>query len=252
MTNNKSDKLVMVYQLARVGSFAVFKRLQSLSLNPQHIHYITCPSSLPQVHRESSQYCRKLLDKNADTKVITIAREPISRNLSRFWRAYFQFLGPNKVKSLGLQHANDKFVEWLDNGNIPIPYDPNPAPGECLKTCMAFEPLRWFDREFKPTLGIDVYDLDSPKNGPVFYEKGNINLLITRTEDLRNAGRDLTMLLDRPVPALDVINSSFALPEVKKKIKIPKQVLDKYYNTNYTRHFYTDEEIAQFYERWST
>ena len=37
----------------------------------------------------------------------------------------------------------------------------------------------------------------------------------------------------------------------KKNIQLPRSYVDYYYNSKFMKHFYTEEDIQKFYQKWS-
>ncbi len=255
---------ILIYQLARVGSKSIEASLSDVGLNPLQLHYITCENDLPPRHeerRKRAEHMLNNLDKLNRLNVITIARDPIERNISRFWIGYHHNLTLEKLERLGMQHASDTFNKWLADGNIRIPYyrkdRPALSPG-VTELHSATEPLRWFDKEFKPTMGVDVYKLPKPHGKAVFHKKGKINIMIVRTEDLRKIYKNAAKQFLGKNVGLGNRNGSGGwtkkpalYTQFKRMVKVPRNILDKYYNHHYTKHFYSDEEIANLYRRWS-
>src|SRR5262249_53315800 len=119
-------------------------------------------------------------------------------------------------------------------------------------------PVRWFDREFAPALGIDVYEHPfDPAAGHTAIETPAVRVLLLRQEAHARAPAPLGRFLGRsgpvPVPGR---NEATTKPyggryaEFVASARLPDDVLDAAYRSRYARHFYADSEREQFRRRW--
>ena len=75
-----------------------------------------------------------------------------------------------------------------------------------------------------------------------------IKALIIRTENLTtNLNEALTQYLDKPITTPIKNDNAKTCP----KPKYNKQFVDQYYNNDFTRHFYTEQEIQEFKQKWT-
>ena len=209
--------------MAKVGSSSTYIKLRELGLEPIHFHWINNAAGLSSLieHRKYK----------TSFKIITMARDPVARNLSGFWAAKHR--RPNKQT---LKHLLRDYNQWL-------------------KSEMRMQPLIWFDNQLKKYFGVNVYQTTFPKErGYETYKKDNIEVLVMRTEDLTKvAPQAVSNFLDIDFGSLRHLNSG-KKPGIYKKfkqhLKMPKKYLDEMYNSKYARHFYTDNEIESFYRKW--
>lgn len=107
-------------------------------------------------------------------------------------------------------------------------------------------PLRWFNEDFHPAVGLNVYDHPfDVLNGFGKIEAPGFNIMMYRYEQLEQMQRQLANFVDRPefslerrnatedkdIPAnvLEVLNEGRNL--------IPTTLVDRIYETRYARHF---------------
>ncbi len=107
-------------------------------------------------------------------------------------------------------------------------------------------PLRWFNEDFHPAVGVNVYDHPfDVLNGFGKIEASGFNIMMYRYEQLEQMQRQLANFVDRPefslerrnatedkdIPAnvLEVLNEGRNL--------IPTTLVDRIYETRYARHF---------------
>ena len=121
----------------------------------------------------------------------------------------------------------------------------------------------WFINELKPNLQIDVYKhpFDHQK-GYQIIEENNIHLLIIRLENLNDVWETATLdwlgeerlargpiALRRENEASNKIIANL-YKEVKASIKFDLELIEKVYSTQYAKHFYSEEELYQFKQKW--
>jgi Putative capsular polysaccharide synthesis protein len=120
------------------------------------------------------------------------------------------------------------------------------------------EPLRWFDREFAPALGIDVFEhpFDTERGYGVI-ETPSARVLILRQENLASAPDALARFLgrDRSVPVAprnQAATKGYAATyrEFLDAVRVPADVCDEAYGSRYARHFYADSELVRLRRRW--
>jgi len=91
------------------------------------------------------------------------------------------------------------------------------------------------------------------------YRRNNVDLLLIRLENLNQCAAaafkefldiDGFTLIDANVASEKVYAPLYK--EMKGRIRLPESYLDAMYQSKYTRHFYSEEEIRRFRERWRT
>lgn len=232
----KKEKVILIYQMGKVGSASVYSTLKKNYYNCVHVHYLL-PSNIDNLISEKSKTIKfnlfpivgrfvynNIILKKKDVYIITIIRNPIERNISAFFQNILKFEGVN-YKLIEMEQLKQDF---LNNYNHEIP-------------------LAWFDKEFYPTTGINIYDYDFDKSkGYLIMESNNIKLLIYKLElDDRNK---------------EIILAKF-LNSNKSRIKLEKTNLstNKGYSDIYKKFknnsIYSDEMItkikqSKFYKKF--
>ncbi len=257
--------IVVVHQMARVGSITVVRALRRALphanlfhthyLNPATIRYFEAESDRifavtgrPGLHRELLA-ARWLAPRLRDGvrrpwRVVSLVRDPIARTVSAFFR-HFAYAHPQ----LGAPFRDDI-------GNVQ----------RLLRLYLeasTFEhdfALGWFDREVRDVFGIDVYAQPFPHAaGHAVYADGGgaCELLVMRLEDLDRIGAGaLERFLGATGVQFATENSadreSYAASyrALLEELRLTNDYLDRMYGSRLARHFYSDHELAAFRARW--
>jgi hypothetical protein len=241
---------IAIYQMGKVGSTTFLRSLEECGLFPVfHMHMMN-PQNIEDIRREHVEVGMKLesdnvahniynyiIKNNKPINIISPVRDPISRNISAFFQNYRRFTGSvYKGSIFKVDDLNDIFLRNYKH-NVP---------------------LEWFDAEMKEVTGIDVYKYEFPRDvGWQVIEKGNSKLLVFKC-DLSDG--DIEGILSRQL-GLDefkIIRSNLASDkaysgvyrEFLDKIVLPTSYVDRMLGSKYTKHFYSEEEIAKFRSRW--
>jgi hypothetical protein len=166
--------------------------------------------------------------------VITTVREPIAQAVS----AFFHGGGPRGALDEG-STIETLAAAIVDDGWIRAP-------------------LRWFDREFAPALGIDVFEHGfDTERGHAVIESPTARVLLIRQESLAGApaalGEFLGLAQAVAVPVRnDATTKAYAASyrDFLRAVRIPRSVRDEAYGSRYARHFYADSELVRLHERW--
>lgn len=230
----KTTPKILVFQMAKVGSSSVYHRIKDLGLNPAHFHTMG-----------GGKWGNKMSRKQFEVhpwRIITLVRDPVARNISRYWAAKHK-RGANP----SIEHLIEDKIKWV---------------GTRKGTRIGFV-LSWFNKQIKPFFGIDVYDTPFPKDiGYKHYSHRNTKMVLIRTEDLNKVGPTaISQLIGVNFEGMYSINTasdnvkggdhSRKYEEFKKRLKLPENYLDRMYTSEMVQHFYTPEEIESFYKKWA-
>ena len=264
---------IIIFQMGKVGSKSVRRSLEALNLDMAiyHSHLLTKEridetekkrKKFFRTERESylrrpwlNQFLRKEICRKGDGKkwkVITLTRDPVARNVSTF----FENLEVRAVNN------NESFEIQSDYYDI-LPFTLSLDEVDALFN-LFFEKLRhdtplvFFDYELKGAFGLDVYAEQFPKSiGYKIYQNNLADVLLIRLEDLdscaRQAFKEFLDIQDFALKEENIgANKNYA--ELYKKftetINLPESYLDKFYQSKFMRHFYTEQEIISFREHW--
>jgi Putative capsular polysaccharide synthesis protein len=251
---------VLVYQMGKVGSSSVYFSLKELGIKPVfHPHFLlpflvrddrevfdeSIKSSLKMkfkkiVARRNGYFIYKnIIAAKRKVKVISLTREPISRNISAFFQSFERETGKR------YEDANFTPQELTD---IFIKFYPHHIP------------LQWFDENIKKCLGIDIYEYAFPKEqGFLSIHKDNIDLLVIKSEIADNvkeqAIADFLGLKEFKLARMNVgENKSYRdmYKAFKQALKLPSSYVEEMCNSKYFNHFYTEEEIKKVFAQWNS
>lgn len=245
---------ILVYQMAKVASFGVYKSLKQLGCSVSHFHFLTNVPSFCVGHTRgerlllavrggvSSFFYRTLVRlRPRDYKIITLVREPLSRNVSLMFQMFADLLGP------ALQAG----------GGASVEVDELELLSRMFARLNQNYPAQWLDGELKQVFGIDVlaHPFDKEK-GYAIIKQGRVSVLVLRAEDL-SANQDV-------IGAFAGVEG-FSLQSTNRASKkwyanlhrrfnegyVPEiQLLDRLYDSDYMKHFYADQQIQAFRNKW--
>jgi len=199
-------------------------------------------------------YISKNLDKIAERsriKLITMTRDPVARNISAFFENLPYFFGykisdnlqvktPGQIATELCKIFKDDFIGQNKIGFIDG------------------DPLTWFDEEIKEVIGVNVYSTPFHREkGYTIFQNKKADLLVMRLEDLDNIFPEaISEFLSISPTKLESTNRGGKKPyaEVysifKEKIELPDEYIEELYTSKYAKHFYSDDEITKFRNKW--
>jgi putative capsular polysaccharide synthesis protein len=247
---------VLVYTMSKVASTAVTEALQSVGgLNVFQIHIISEAGmqrlsdgmkrrGLKSLKRDMGviqdlghALDEELIKRGHPAKVVALIREPIARNVS----FYFQTLDvlwqtENAHEKVALDRLLAEFHDRFPHERV----------------------LDWFDKEFNPTLGIDVYAHPFPREaGFLRIDSGPYEVLLMRHDlDDRVKEKCLADLVGVPRVPLAPKNVGAEKPysktydEFLRHIRASEDYVERMLSSKYARHFYAAEELERVRAKW--
>lgn len=248
---------IIILTPGKVGSSSVYYTLKKETTNQVfHIHNFSNDGIEKSIrdHIHSNRKSKplhliisKILRKKLETYtgklfIISIIREPISREISSFFQ------------------NTDQYKDILENKKLEI----NPSIAQKIlhkkfETDICKELKDWFDQEIKNNFGIDVFaeafDYD---NKYVISNHNNNHLLLLKMEDLDAvfpiAIRDF-LNLDAPLKLLkanvgDKKHYAKTYKNIKKSIKLSQKDINQIVNSTFFQHFYLKDK-SKVINKWS-
>jgi len=252
---NSGREIVLLHQMGKVGSSSVRDTLRSM--DGVHVFQTHWCNERNLAHRAgivhedrriSNRYGdrdhfgamlhHRIIEPRGASKVITMVRDPIARNVS----SYFQHL--DEIWGVRRAHERIELDELLRGFHEVFEHD---------------EPLTWFDTEVRDLFGVDVFAIpfDRERRWSLL-ESDSWSVLVMRA-DLPDDGKQQAMssLLGCEIPVLSRSNVgedkgyASVYTAFKKRLELPAAYLDRFYDAPVTRHFFTDEEIDRLRRRWT-
>lgn len=249
--NFLKQELVFVYQMGKVASSSIYNSLIKMKLVVYQIHRFN-KDYIEEVHKNHREKTGTLEAKIVDERsirisnmflkkhkrpisIISLVRDPIERNISAFFQNKEQFTKNNNYSST--EELISLFYELYDHET----------------------PLFWFDKEFKATLGVDIYDYHFPKEKKFsIFKSNNFNILLMRI-DIEDSIKEKILsdfigmnnevkLKNKNIGNLKGYNSEYK--EFKGKLKLNENYVNKMLKSKFVEYFYTEQEINLMKEKW--
>jgi hypothetical protein len=257
-TKVRHQPVVAIYQPGRVGSTAVTAAIRSANLGLTfHAHSLSpdlrkelAPPGNSISHDQEKIFSnyervarclRWVLHRRGPIKIVVLLRDPVGQSLSSFFYNFTTLTGhsweekawaPSELRRLyWVRHALTGF-EFYES---------------------------WLDRELLHFTGLDIFEESFDRErGWQVYPRGNLSVLVMKIEledPIKNAV--LTSFLGLKNLQIQVENraedQSYAglYHSFLEKFSLKQERLDTIYAGRFTRHFYTENEISRFKQRWS-
>lgn len=246
---------VFIWQMGKVGSGAFTESIERLgSYAVFHFHHTNANTvqkvisekeaagvQIPDDLRLSQKLLTAIEGIKSQTEesiyIVSAVRDPVARNVS----AFFQ--------NLEIYAPDAKTIAKKDIGELRKIF---------LEKYHHKTPVNWFDRELLHTAGIDIYEtrFDRSKRA-LLLSKPPFQVLVLRAEDddIKKAGA-LNEFFGRSDISLEKRNDSRRKKYGKtyaaflNGLVFDDDYMASLYDTRYSRHFYSDEELNAFQRRW--
>lgn len=245
------DAPILVFQMGKVGSTAVYAALKARALPVDHLHLLTGLDALEASMRwsyedpsttlaeiERGRRFRERIDGDPGTRwnIITMVRDPVARNVSAFFEGLHQIVPGARDRVVTMDELGDAFLNRFSHA----------------------APTTWIQSQLTPVFGIDPFTTPFPHSaGFQILEGERARVLIIRSEDLsacfETALQSFLGLKIRALPKANVSENKWYAPlaaEFSQSFEMPQHYLDEMYGSAYARHFYTPEELARFESRY--
>lgn len=249
---------IVVYTIGKTGSSTVLATLarhvphrpvyQVHHLQPERVarserHYRSLPRPVATGHVVAAQYLSQHRPPTADDPwdVITLVREPVAQDVSVFFqvgerRGFFRLDDDGRLAEPGsVDELVERFRTWRDHE----------------------DDVRWFDEDFAPSLGIDVYATPfDPGAGLARCDGDRARVLLLRNEDLRRVGpAALGDFLGIEPPSLVAANvgAEKRYADVYAEFRsrpVPAELVDVLHGSKLARHFYSPAELDRARAAW--
>lgn len=242
-------QLFLIYSMGKVGSLTIvhiFKK-QHPDYPLSHVHFLSdywVKERLPSLHKEWNpmidwaKRTYKLIEDHPKhrIKVITLVREPMSRDISDIFQNWKGIFNTNSLDSI----SYDKMKDFLDNHQHRFV-------------------LNWFDTDFQPYLGFDIYSQPfNIETGYSIYKTEKADILVLRMDKMNDClVGAIKKFCGLQIKITEATNTSKDKEgkelylELMQNYKPSKEKLQILYNSKFVNHFFTKKETNTFIEKWS-
>lgn len=243
------EQAVFVYQMGKVGSTSLEHSLN----NAIHIHNFysrnhPCQLRLLGLAGFGWRYFVKRLNQEIEyllmrtafnrrkhTKIITLVRKPLARNISMYFHDLDAYLfdaytncqrtnlPPMATREQNSALLSQVFIERFDHNYV----------------------LDWFDNEFKVMTGIDIYQHNYKRSANIIKNK-KYSIFLCDISELNNEVDQLSKFIDAPFELASVNqgdNKWYAqqYDQFKTSFQVPKNIKQKIESSKYYQHFYGEQ-----------
>jgi hypothetical protein len=246
---------VLVYTTPKVASTAVTAALQAAGQTVFHVHMISAAGmrGLREAMRRrgltrmkwdglgledvGNALASELIEPRHPARIVSLVRDPVARNISFYFETLDVLWRTERAhERVRLERLLAEFPERFRHGRG----------------------VEWFDDEFKPVLGIDVYEHPFPHDkGYLRIDSGPYEVLIMRHDlDDRLKEKCLAELVGLDAVTVTPKNVGARKPyadvyrEFLRRVELPEDYVDRLLGSKYARHFYGPEELARLRAKW--
>lgn len=280
---------VFLYNMAKVASMSIFDGLVAQrktvhhfhNLDPNYLQYVMVRhdlinASVERLHKNAIR--RKLHDEGYGpfVRLIVPFRDPVARFVSSiYFSMHFvpKAIGGKKdlqdasrvvdamknIESLVLETSSiELHTLYVQMKQLRQKYGNKEAPDllRIRQIINARMPVHWFEYELKQFCGVDV--LSEPPFPPERATYPCQNALLVKVEKLNEpeAVEDIRRFVQLESLSLPRSNASedHGSKEIYnqvKQVRFSKPFLDYFYRAPIFQHLYSEQEISDFYDRWS-
>jgi len=230
----KKEPPILIYQMGKVGSMSIYTSLKKVYPGlVLHLHNIDRQLEIkPDLRVFYNNY---LQNKEQPVYIISLIREPFSRNISDFFQNFEKYVGTQPSDYKGT--VEDLIEIFIDR-----------FPHQAV--------LNWFDINIKKHFDIDVYDHSFPDRGSCIIKKNNHKLLLMKY-DLSDSSKIEQISSFLKIDQFELWNENVGINKPYKRlytefldqIKLPERIVEPVITSKYFTHFYEDEK-KELMKKW--
>ncbi|MFW6047622.1 MAG: putative capsular polysaccharide synthesis family protein [Candidatus Woesearchaeota archaeon] len=242
-------EIVLVYTMGKVGSTTVYKTIKKHCPKKltYHVHFLSDNYlNSPNPNKSNFDHNRRLaknirsvinLFPNKRIKIISLVRDPISRDISNVFENPKNFIDKDSLEKYSVPELIDIYQK---------------------KETHTYT-LNWFSKEFQNYTNINIYNYPFQKeDGFSIIKDKEFEVLLIKMEYLNENGSiALSKFLKVKIPELELENMG-AMKTTKMLQKkfaeqyVPnKSEINTVYNSTLVNHFYSEKEINNLKNKWN-
>lgn len=256
---NIHKEKIIIYQMGKVGSSTVYETVKNMNLDfsVNHIHFLSDDGILEAenffrnsvskkipMHLHRSKLIKEYFNfKNEKIKFITLTREPIGRIISDVFQN-LKYFYPDLIdgQQLKTEEIQQIVSSKLDISNVDSEFATN-----------------WFDNELIKALDIDIFEYAfDVEKGYSIIKNANIEILLLQMEGMNNILEEALQEFFNYKNSIKIQHTNIGDNKVfsneqswiKNNIQLNDEVLSAFYSTKYMKHFYSDQQIRKFKNKW--
>lgn len=239
---------VLVYQVGKVGSSTIYYSLKAAGIKCEHLHRMV-PENIERIAEERRAAGLPVKDERLGlalndrlrrgrdrVRVVTMVREPVSRNISAFFQNLADYYGGDPLGSIPVEEAIRRFLEEYPH-HVPI---------------------EWFETEFARSTGISVFDHPFPHSDQwMKIVEGRFEILVLRVEASDRVKKEAIEAF-LGIGELDLVRANVGqgkeyaalYEDFRRRVRLPEEYVDRLLNAPYSRHFYSGAELEEIRNFW--
>jgi hypothetical protein len=232
----------LIYTTGRVGSMALHYSLEERGAFAFQIHTLNASKLVENQQPGTAVWAyRHIIEPGRRAKIINLFRDPLAVMISDFFPKLRWITGQ---KEAYFHYSVDELCSIFNTRYF--------ADGRHL------EKLNWYENEMQASLGINVYEQNSPRDtGCTRFENSHYDILLIKTEldDTLKAqiigefaGLENFTLIRRNVGESKDYGEVYKA--FKQRLIVPDERLNEIYGSRYAQHFFSADEIEVMRSRW--
>jgi hypothetical protein len=234
--------IYLVYTMSKVGTTTLSKSLVAAlpKAHVFHLHFLE-DYWIDKCSEDENVYNKRVrnefldfraLNPHKKIKIITMVRDPISREISGIFQNWdFSFGKRNEI-------LLPELLAYVQELKFELP-------------------LTWFSTEFNKYLNFDIFSKPfNHKKGYTLYKQKGVDVICLKLERLNDAGeKAIGRFIGLPI-SLKTENrtseksQSQLYDALKRNFKANAKTIELVYNSNYVKHFYSPKEIDEMKMKW--
>lgn len=241
------EKIYFIYAPSKVGNTSLMSTLEENKIKP-YVIWGSLKKFEPIIIDKIKKYTKK---------IIIGIREPISQNIASMFQSIQEYIDISPYEEND-RDAQKIFDKYFVNNVLGMYIKQKSNHDEFIKMFgNALIIQNWFQEELCKYMDVDIlkYPFDKLRGYTIIKDKDR-EILIYKIENVNQLNDVFSEYFN--IDKFKLNKSNFSgdkwyqgkYNQFKKEFKMPIEYVERSYNNKYIRHFYTDEEIIEFKNKW--